>query len=586
MADEPVGDVPAAGPSLVVDKGVPCRLRDGTVLRGDVYRPADDGRHPVLLLRTPYNKDFPPLAHLALDPLRAAAAGFAVVVQDVRGRWASEGSFAPYAAEFEDGADAVAWAASQPWSDGNVGTYGVSYMGATAWHAAASGHSAVRAVVAAQAPNDPFVNLSWRGGAFLWGTHVLWSLLSIGMSEIVRRAPRDPAVLSAVLPVVDALDGFEAAVRHLPPCTFPAARPDDPFAPFFFEELDHPTRDEHHVRRSMHGRHREVAAPALIVAGWHDTMLAADLEHHAAMRSGGATPEARDGTRLLVGPWSHGLFANVVGEHDFGVRASGVSLDLREDVTALHLRWFSSWLRDGPPIEDAPVRIFVQGVDRWRDEDAWPLARTRPERWHLHTGGRLAPRPPAADDPPSAYVYDPLDPCPTTGGALLLPRTYVPGPVDQARILDRRDVLVYTSAPLQADLELTGPVRAVLHASTTAADADWVVKLCEVDERGRAVNICDGILRARYRRSWEAPELVEPGAVERYEVDLWSTSIVVRAGRRLAVLVTSSDFPRYDRNPGTGALGVDATSTTPSLQRVFSDAGRPSYVELPVVPVT
>jgi uncharacterized protein len=328
-----------------------------------------------------------------------------------------------------------------------------------------------------------------------------------------------------------------------------------------------------------------VRVPALIIAGWHDLLLAADLEHFRKMREQAATESARRATRIVIGPWSHGMFHNVVGDLDFGLRASGLLLDLKEDLTALQLRWFDRWLKDrrNGVDEEAPVRLFVQGTNRWRDETDWPLARARSTPLYLRGGGALsfeAPRDEAAD----AYVYDPQDPCPTCGGSLLMPMTYRCGPVEQAPWLKRGDVLNYSSEPLAEDLEVTGPVTAVLFAATSAPDTDWIVRLCDVHPDGRTFNVCDGILRAQFRESLSAPQLVEPGAVVRYAIDLWATAMVFRAGHRLRVLVTSSDFPRYDRNPNTGEFGVNATRTQPARQRIFHDAARASHLVLPVVP--
>jgi hypothetical protein len=229
------------------------------------------------------------------------------------------------------------------------------------------------------------------------------------------------------------------------------------------------------------------------------------------------------------------------------------------------------------------VRLFVQGRNRWRDEDGWPLARARTRRLHLHGGGRLGFEPPTSGEEPATYVYDPLDPCPTLGGNILLPATYVKGPVDQQVILDRSDVLAYTSDPLPEDVEVTGPVSAVLYAATSAPDTDWVVKLCVVRSDGRTFNVCDGILRASYRKSLSSRALVKPGSVERYEIELTPTSWLFEAGERLRILITSSDFPRYDRNPNTGDLGISSTRTVTAQQQVFADAERPSHMLLSVV---
>jgi uncharacterized protein len=573
--------------TVLIERDVTCKLRDGTLLRADVYRPSEVGRYPVLLLRTPYSKGLWQFTHLTLDPVRAAEAGYVVVLQDVRGRWASGGdAFDPYRDEFDDGYDSVEWAASLPYADGNVGAYGVSYMGGTTWQAAVAAPPSLRAISPTTAPNDQFIDLSWRGGAFLWGTHVMWYLQAIGPSALIRSKLGASDFIPSFVRLVDEIDAFDTWVRHLPPRTFPPARPEDPFAPAFFEAMRHPTRGEHHRARSVYDRHHEVRVPALILAGWHDLLLGADLAHYRQMKSGAATEEARRQTKLIVGPWSHGVFLNVVGDLDFGLRSSGIFLDLKEDVTGLNLRWFGQRLKGLDTGIDAepPVKLFVQGVNRWRYEDDWPLARAVPTPWYLGADGRLGPEPPRSDEPPDSYLYDPADPCPTRGGTLLLPRTYPAGPVDQSPVLRRQDVAVYTSGPLPRDMEVTGPVKAVLYAATSAPDTDWVMKLCDVYPNGQTVNVCDGILRARYRASWEAPTLVTPDAVERYEVDLWATSWVFRTGHRLRLLVTSSDFPRYDRNPNTGELGVEATTTTPARQRIFHDSERASHILLPVIP--
>jgi uncharacterized protein len=572
---------------VLIERDVACKMRDGTLLRADVYRPADEGRYPVLLQRTPYSKGLWQLAYATLDPVRAADAGYVVVIQDVRARWNSDGDiFEPYRDEFDDGYDTAEWAATLPYADGTVGAFGLSYVGGTTWYAAAAAPPSLRAIAPTMAPNDQFIDLGWRGGAFLWGTHVMWYLQAIGPSALLRAKGGSPEFIPSFLRLVDDIDGFETWVRHLPPRTFPPARPEDSFVPSFLQAMSQPTRGDYHRTRSVYERHHEIRAPALILAGWHDLLLGADLAHYTQMKTSAATEEARQRTKLIVGPWAHGLFFNVVGELDFGLRASGIFVDLKEDLTALHLRWFGQRLKGMTTgiDEEPPVKIFVQGLNRWRYEDTWPPTRAVSTPWYLSRGGRLRPEPPASGEPADAFVYDPLDPCPTRGGSLLLPRTYVPGPVDQTPILGRRDVLVYTSEPLERDTEVTGPVKTVLYAATSARDTDWVVKLCDLYPDGRTFNVCDGILRARYRASWEAPTLVEPDRVERYEIDLWATAWVFRAGHRIRLLVTSSDFPRYDRNPNTGELGVEATTTVPALQRIFHDAGRASHLVLPVMP--
>jgi uncharacterized protein len=578
---------PATAGTVTLEKNVEASMRDGTILRADLYRPAAGGRHPVLLQRTPYNKEVLALTGMTLDPLRAAAAGYNVVIQDVRARWASEGgTFFLYRDEAADGQDSTQWAATAPWSDGRVGAYGVSYMGGTAWQAAASGHPALRAISPATAPNDFWRDHLWRGGALNFGLLVTWSLQAIGPAALLR-AKQGKADLSASLEqLVDDIDAFEERVRALPLRAFAPARPgDDGFLPFFEETLRHAAPDAWTDSLLVSRKHGEMLAPALIIAGWHDVMLDGDLEHFAAMKSRAATADARRATRIVIGPWSHGMFASTVGDLDFGMRASGTLLDLREDLTALQLRWFDRWLKDqrNGVDEEAPVKIFVQGVNRWRDESSWPLARARPTRLYLRADRGLSWQEPGPAEPADTYSYDPADPCPTCGGSLLMPGVYRRGPVEQGPILSRADVLSYTSLALERDLEVTGPVSFTLFAASSARDTDWIVKLCDVHPDGRTFNVTDGILRASYRESMSQRRMLDPDAVVRYEIALQPTSMVFRAGHRLRVLVTSSDFPRYDRNPNTGELGVEATIFVTARQRIFHDSDRASHLVLPVV---
>ena len=576
--------------SVIVEKNVEAKMSDGTNLRADIFRPADDGKYPVLVQRTPYNKEFYPFTYPALDPLRAAAAGYVVAVQDVRGRWASDGdAFYVYRDEFEDGRDTVEWAAGLPFSDGNVGAYGISYMGASTWQAAYSAPDALKAIAPYTAPNS-FHDHIWRGGAFELGLMVSWALAQ-GANALLRSKAGSDDFFPLLLKLIDDIDEYEKTVRHLPVKSLPALRPDDPdFLPFWREILDHPTLDDFNRSILRYENHNRVSVPAQILTGWHDLTLAHDLEHFQLIRDNGVSPEARERSRLIVGPWVHGglhgSFSPVSGELDFGARASGFLIDLTQDLTTLTLRWFDRWLKGIPTgiDEEARVKIFVQGLNRWRDEDDWPLSRAISTPWHLQPGGNLSPKAPPTDAEPANFIYDPKNPCPTRGGNILMPNNYLRGPVDQTPNVARDDVLVFTSDVLDEDVEVTGPVSAVMFAATTATDTDWVVKLCDVHPDGRTFNVCDGILRASYRLSKESRALVEPDAVERYEIDLWATSIVFKAGHRLRVLITSSDFPRFDRNPNTGELGVEASTTEIARQRIFHDSQRPSHLVLPIIP--
>lgn len=566
---------------VVIERDVEAKMRDGCILRAHVYRPDDDERHPVLLVRTPYGKEpgFIEQAGPVIPPvLVAVAAGYVVIVQDVRSAGTSDGEdFFPYRDELDDGYDTVEWAASLPYCDGKVGLAGISYLAGTAWQAASAAPPSLRALVALQGPRD-FYDVWWRGGALRLPELTMWMLLN-RLQDCMRRG-----AFERLGELVAALDDFDRLSRHVPIRTFPPAHPEDPaFAPFFFEILDHPTPDEWSGSILKGVGHHDVRAPALVIGGWYDNYLASDIGHFVEMRANAATAEARDETRLVIGPWSHGDFRAGLGERSFGTGAAfgagGVPL------TTLELAWMDRWLRDIPnPLFDTPrVWVFVQGANRWRHAEDWPIPGATDVVWHLHGDGGLAQSPAAAEQAPDSYVYDPNDPCPTRGGSSMA--VHPNGPVDQALILSRSDVLAYTSAPLEVDMEVVGPVTAVLYAATTAPDTDWVVKLCDVGPDGRTINVTDGILRARYRHGLDQPTLVEPGAIERYEIQLDPTGMLFRAGHRLRVLVTSSDFPRYDRNPNTGELGIDAERFEPATQQIFHDGTRASCIVLPTVPV-
>jgi len=569
---------------ILLERNVPCPLRDGTVLMADVYRPDDDQRHPVLVQRTPYDKMFYPFTWPAADPTKLAEAGYAVVIQDVRGRWASEGDYYPYRDEAQDGHDTIAWAAGQPWSSGDVGSYGISYMGQVQWLAASTGPPALRAMATVTAPGDANLNLIHRGGALHLGVLSSWTT-AVALNELLRRSIGQSTFLTDFVGLVEDIDALDERVRQLPLVPFAPLQRAGGLVPMFDDEVRDEVSTGRHLEMGSAHRHGDIGVPVLQVAGWYDLCLKADLEHFTAMRTEAASEQARRLSRIVIAPWAHAAYAGTVGSLDFGLRASGILMDLREDLTGLHRRWFDARLRGLPTgIDDEPpVKIFVMGRNRWRTEDEWPLRRARTQRWHLHADGSLAPRPPERDADPSVFTLDPDDPVPTTGGNLLMAAKYLRGPVDQARIEARPDVLRFTSEPVTADLEVTGEVTLAAWVSAETVDTDVVAKLCDVHPDGRSYNVVDGIRRLRFRDSLSDPAPATPGEVYRVDVDLWSTSHVFLPGHRLRVLVCASDFPRYDRCPGSGESSAVATSVLPQRNRLFHDPARPSYVELPVV---
>ena len=568
---------------VLVERGLACPMRDGVTLATDVYRPNDDDRHPVLLLRTPYDRTLSLTTWLSADPIKLAEAGYVVAFQDVRGRFASDGDFEDmYVAEEPDGADAVEWAGAQPWADGNVGVYGVSYMGGSAWLAAAGRPAGLGAILTTQAPGD-FPRGVRRNGAYQLGLLSFWTLVVMGADLVRRKVMAGQAAPAELLELIDDVDGFDARVQQVPLVPFaPLDGRAGGIGSWFTRLAGEESPDGRHGPKSVAGRHEQVTVPVLQIAGWYDLLLGGDLSNYAGIRDSAGSEEARSLSRLVVGPWAHGAFNSAVGEIDYGVRAAGLALDLKGDLTQLHARWFDQRLRGiDTGIDDEPrVSLFVMGANRWRGFADWPPPST-PAEWYLQPGGGLGPAAPEVDEASSEFRLDPANPVPTRGGTILLGGSYARGPVDQRPTEAHPDVLTFTSAPLESPLEIIGPVTLVAWVASETVDSDVVAKLCDVHPDGRSINIVDGIQRLRFRDG-DDPQPMPPGEPVRVEVDLWATAQVFKAGHRLRVHVCASDFPRYDRCPGTGHSAATAAEIAPQRNRVFHDADRPSHLVLPV----
>ncbi|MEV1080267.1 CocE/NonD family hydrolase [Streptomyces sp. NPDC050211] len=552
---------------IQVEFDVPAQMRDGTVLRADVYRPGGTGPWPVLLSRLPYGKQTPMMG-VVLDPLAAARRGFMVVVQDTRGRFASEGEWEPWTYEESDGYDTVRWAAALPGASGSVGMIGASYFGNTQWMAALSKPPELKAIAPMVTWSDPDDGLWTRGGAIELGITAPWTLM-MGADALMRRHGTDPAALVGSLGrLVQDLDGLaDGGYGELPAGQFPA------FARHDLPELGYErSRREPGWATSCRvaGRHDEVDLPTFQVGGWYDIFAQGTLDNFAAMRSAGRS------ATLIMGPWSHANQQHAVGDVNFGFAANSAFMGMRGRLHDLQLDWYQRTIGDGEALEPdtGKVLLFVMGINQWREETEWPLSRAVDTDFHLRADGRLTPEPPPTAEQPDEFTYDPMNPVPTTGGALLLSDEFRPGPLDQTAVEAREDVLVFTTEPLTEDVEVTGRVRAVLFIATDGPSTDWVARLCDVDETGVSRNVADGIVRVRASVPGEAAEHV---------VDLWSTSIVFRAGHRIRLQVTSSNFPRWDRNLNTGEPEENATTARVARQQVFHDSDRPSRIILPVV---
>ncbi len=573
-----------------IDKDVPMTTRDGVVLRADVYRPDGPGRFPVLLSRLPYDKNG---RRRPGDIDVFVEHGYVVIMQDTRGRFGSGGGkYEPLVWEAQDGHDAVEWAAQLPYADGNVGTMGQSYLGATQYLLAPTRPPHLRAAFPASAPAD--FHQCWAyhtGGAFELGWQIPYAIL-MARDTIEREGltatllPELERVLAAA-PTPWAPPLGPEAYRRLPLTAWADLL--EPVAKYLGDYLRHPGDGAPWWAINIERRHGEIAVPMYHVTSWYDIFLHGGIANFQGLRRFAMTAPVRAAQKLLIGPWAH-LFpytsptSTGTGEIDFG---SAALVDLHET----QLRWFDHWLKgiDTGILEEPPIRIFVMGDNRWRDEREWPLARTRYTPYYLGSGGRantaggdgtLGPAAPA-EEPPDHFVYDPADPVPTRGGNTLI---LAMGVMDQRPAEARADVLVYTSAVMTASLEVTGPIAVTLYAASTAPDTDFTAKLVDVHPDGYARNLADGIVRARYRHSRTTPALLAAGEVTQFAIDLWATSHVFLPGHRIRVEISSSNFPRFDRNLNTGEDQATGTRWQTARQTIFHDARYPSHLMLPVIP--
>ena len=539
-------------------------MRDGVKLYAALYRPVDGERFPVLLIRSPYSTQHPRYVDWAV---RFARSGYAVVMQDGRGRYESEGKWRPYVDEADDGYDTQQWLGAQNWCDGNIGTFGVSYPGFTQLLPAPFRSPYVKALVPIANQEDNYGHMRYNGVLQLQNAmNFIW----LG-DRTNQNAPRDLIDWEEVyrrLPLISALDSIGDR-------------------PFYREVIRHTRFDEFWSSYSMKERYPEVETPAYFITGWYDNLLHEGFKCFRGWRKRARSAAARQRSRLLVGPWTHTAIGDAApfGDIDFGSQAG-------MDIPAEHLRWYDQRLKglDTGIDEEPPIRIFVMGANQWRSEQEWPLERTEYTRFYLHSSGRansssgdgaLTTEAPEAESFDS-YSYDPENPVPTLGGQSMFADNT--GPRDRRPIERRDDVLVYSTAPLTRDLEVTGPVELVVYAASSAPDTDFTATLVDVHPAGAAIHICEGIVRARFRQSYERPTLIEPGQVYEYRISLWETSNLFREGHRIRLEVSSSNFPRFDRNLNTGEDSGFDDRPESAQQTIWHNQQRPSHLVLPVIP--
>ncbi len=551
---------------VTVAHNVMVRMSDGVGLSTDVYRPDAPGRFPVILVRDPYSNGStggtPAEAH------RWASRGYVYLRQDVRGRFDSEGAWIAFANEFADGYDALQWAGTQPWSNGSVAMRGVSYLAYDQWQAASRGNPFLKTIIPTFSPLDLYADMH-PGGAFEL-TRIVWPVLMDG--HTLQMFEYD----------------WDKYLPHLPVITL-----DSVFGhgrvPLWRAWVTHPDYDAFWRIYDIETDLERINLPVFNIGGWFDTFLRSTLAAYTGLTSRARSPELRSSQKMIIGPWRHGgARQRSVGEIDFGP-ASQIEPD------TLELRWLDYWLRgmDNGIVDEPPIQIFVMGDNKWRAEREWPLARTRYTKYYFHSGGnanaltgdgRLNTTAPQ-DEPADQFDYDPNDPVPTNGGSLPGASPNIqPGPFDQREIERRDDVLVFSTEPLETDVEVTGPLTVTLYAASTARDTDFTAKLVDVHPDGHAYNLTDRIIRARYRESLTDPTLIEPGKLYEYTIDLVATSNVFKRGHRIRVEISSSNFPRFSRNLNTGKpFGLHDEVIT-ATQTIYHDRTRPSHIVLPIIP--
>ncbi len=593
--------------------GVTCRveqapMRDGVMLATEVYRPAGQGRFPVVLERTPYNRRSPAPGTDCDSPTGQffAERGYVLLSQDVRGRYRSGGEFDAMRQEADDGYDAVEWAAAQAWSNGKVGMIGGSYVGLTQWQAAIKQPPHLVAIAPHYSSSDYHHGWTYQGGAFdLWFA-MSWISQTLAPDTLQRRLEAEGMSAEEVTEEVTAFvtkgrtQLFDDWLRQVPLKDFDGFRRDGNIAAYFDEWVARPRYDDYWATLDLETKYPQVQVPALVTGGWYDIFQTGTVRNFQGMQAMGGSDTARAGTKLIVRALCHACPADTTaGEVDFGP-------DNALDLNATWARWFDYWLKgidNGVP-DDPAVRIFVMvppdtgttGDGFWITADAFPPRDVVETRFYLESGGNantsrgdgvLTPEGPgeSSDVHADEYVYDPHDPVPTVGGNMCCRDDMLAsGAFDQRDVEQRDDVLVYSTPPLEEDVVVIGPVRVDLWAASSAPDTDFTAKLVDVHVDGYAQNISEGIVRARYRNSNEEPSWITPGAVHDYTIDLGHTATVFRKGHRIRLEVSSSNFPHFDRNPNTATVFGEGGQLMPASQQVWHDQGHPSQLVLQVAP--
>ncbi|GCD84263.1 putative peptidase [Parageobacillus thermoglucosidasius] len=565
--------------NIKITRDVPVSMRDGTILYADIYRPDDQEKYPVLLLRTPYNKSDAQTMNYA-HPIWYAKNGYVVIVQDTRGRWKSEGTFDPYKAEGQDGYDTVEWAAHLPDVEPKVGMYGFSYAAAVQLLTAAERPPHLKCIVPAMIGSDGYNGHVYKHGAFALALNLSWTLF-VSQDEAFRRGKWD-----WLREISFNTAAIQSLYHYLPLKDVPAVK--EELTPFYQKWLEHHVRDEYWDRYSMQDHYEKINVPVLHIGGWYDIFIDGTIENFQGIKKY-ADAKAASEQYLFIAPWYHMPWSRYVGELDFGEHA-------RNRIDEIQLSWFNRWLKDEENewCQKKPVKYFLMGSNEWREASQWPPPNTINTNYYLHSSykansingdGKLSihlPEKEASD----IFVYHPSIPVPALGGRSGADPVLTPmGPKNQLPIEARNDVLVYTSDILEEDVSVVGDIKVILYASTTAEDTDFVVKLIDVHPNGNAYNVAEGIIRASFRNSLERQEPVPASQIIKYEINAGAIANVFKKGHSIRLDITSSLFPTFDRNPNRLVKPGSATEADfiAATQTIYHGGRYPSHVILPIV---
>ncbi len=553
---------------------IPVPMRDGINLSADIWLPPSSrgsGPWPALLLRTIYDNQEARYIGWAREFTNR---GYAVIMQDCRGRGDSDGDWIPYVCELYDGYDTHQWIGEQDWCDGNLGTFGLSYPGFTQTLPATLRSKYLKAVAPIASQQDNYGHHRVNGVIHHNVAFAFLNMLGRSMQyESLKHFDQDTFFFE--LPIDTAME--KVSNTH----------------PYYKGVMEHEQYDEWWSSYSLRDKYPEMAIPSLFITGWFDSLSNENFKLFNGWTKKAKTEDARSKTKLIIGPWSHQIAPwgrvpmgknGEYADRTFGKQALS-------DVIEMHMHWYDQRLKgiDTGVDEEAPIKLFVMGKNTWRDEYEWPLERTEWTKFYLSSagnavdgGGGLHPEIKTSDQTSDSFIYDPGDPVPSLGSQY---QTYdFCGPHDRSHIQRRPDVLTFTTDILNEDMEITGPISATIWASSDAKDTDFTATLTDLEPDGKAIALCEGIVRARFRNGTENPQMMVPGEIYKFEIDMWNTSNSFIKGHRIRIEISSSNFPRYNRNLNSGNPIASDIDISIANQTVYHGIQYPSYINLPVIP--